>query len=1222
MEATALSVGKSVLDGALGYAKSAVAEEVALQLGIQRDHAFIRDELAMMQAFMRAAHDERDNHEVLMTWVKQVRDVAYDAEDCLQDFSVHLHKPSWWRLPRTLQERRRIAKKMKELRTRVEDVSQRNLRYQLIKSAGSKPVTSAEQSSITAAAIFGIDDARRAAKNDNSKVDLVHLINTPGEDLRVIAVWGTSGDLGQTSIINAAYENPDIKRKFSCRAWVRISHPFNPNDFIQSLVKQFRSAVGVDVLLETKKTGKELAEEFSGYLSENSFLIVLNNLSTFEEWNEVKACLPPNHKKGSRIIVCSLQIEVASLCAGQECQALELKQFSAHQTIYAFYEKDCQDQIKIPVVVSSSDESISTNVALGHQSQGGNEIKVFTKSLTRIKTMASALEESQLIGRQKEKTDIINLISNRSNQEHAVISVWGMGGIGKTTLIKDVYESQKLVGVFEKHACVTVMRPFIRKEFLKSLIMQLNVQSSEKKGAIDFAHGARNTALVMMGVEALIKELARLLEGRKCLIVLDDLSSIAEWDNIFGSFPKLDSSCRIIVTTREESIAKHCSEKQENIYKLKVLDCKDAQDLFTRKVFMEAKDLDKHPELIKEAKMILKKCNGLPLAIVTIGGFLAKQPKVAVEWRKLNEHISAELEMNPELGAIKTILGKSYDGLPYHLKSCFLYTSIFPEDHKVSRRRLIRRWSAEGYSREIRDKSPEEVADNYFMELIERSMILPSQLSVNSRKGIDSCQVHDLMREISISKSTEENLVFRMEEGCSSNTQGTVRHLVISTNWEADKSEFENKVDLSRIRSLTVFGKWRSFFISDKMRFLRVLDLEGTSGLVSHHLEHIGKLLHLRYLSLRRCADIFHLPDSLGNLKQLETLDISQTSILKLPKTITKLKKLQYLRAGAVGAHDNSLSLEELPKVVNNRPCICMGWLLGFCVACCAPQFIKEVMDVDGDMNRCDVCTQCCCVMLPVLMAKEGPTWMPRGIGKLKSLRTLSVVNLAWDKANLLDIKRLTQLRKLAVTGINKENGQELCSVVANLSCLEYLLVQARGMPGLHGCLDSLTSAPKNLQSLKVYGNLLKLPGWVEGLKNLVKLILRSSRILEHEPALQVLGKLPNLVSLRLWAKSFQVDNLRFTFHPEAFPSLIVLELNDIDGLKSVEFEEGAMLRLERLDFRGKLEETNTGMFSGLPLLRSLKEFMLDSKTYEHTFMEDLQGQLGANPNGPALKRW
>ena len=101
-------------------------------------------------------------------------------------------------------------------------------------------------------------------------------------------------------------------------------------------------------------------------------------------------------------------------------------------------------------------------------------------------------------------------------------------------------------------------------------------------------------------------------------------------------------------------------------------------------VFKEAINLDKHPELNEQAKLILKKCSGLPLAIVTMGGFLANQPKTAMEWRKLNEHISAELEMNPELRSIRTVLQKSYDGLPYHLKSCFLYMSIFPEDQKVS----------------------------------------------------------------------------------------------------------------------------------------------------------------------------------------------------------------------------------------------------------------------------------------------------------------------------------------------------------------------------------------------------------------------------------------------------------------------------------------------------------------------------------------------------------
>ena len=73
---------------------------------------------------------------------------------------------------------------------------------------------------------------------------------------------------------------------------------------------------------------------------------------------------------------------------------------------------------------------------------------------------------------------------------------------------------------------------------------------------------------------------------------------------------------------------------------------------------------EEYPELVEQTNLILKKCSGLPLAIVTIGGFLANQPKTIMEWRKLNEHISAELEMNPELGTIRTILMRSYDGLP------------------------------------------------------------------------------------------------------------------------------------------------------------------------------------------------------------------------------------------------------------------------------------------------------------------------------------------------------------------------------------------------------------------------------------------------------------------------------------------------------------------------------------------------------------------------------
>lgn len=293
--------------------------------------------------------------------------------------------------------------------------------------------------------------------------------------------------------------------------------------------------------------------------------------------------------------------------------------------------------------------------------------------------------------------------------------------------------------------------------------------------------------------------------------------------------------------------------------------CTEKDYFHKSQVFKETINLD--DELVEQEELILKKCKGLPLAIVTIGGFLANQPKTALEWRKFNQHLSTELEMNPELETIRAVLLKSYDGLPYHLKSCFLYLAIFPEDHEVRKRRLVRRWIAEGYSREMRGKSAEEMASSYFMEFLSRSMILPSQRSMYSRKGMNSCQIHDLIREIIISKSMEENLVLRLERGCIVDCQGIARHLVISSDWEGDQSEFESTVDLSRIRSLTVFGESKPFFISNKMKLLRVLDLEGVSGLYDHHLVHMGKLLHLKYLSLRGCSELYHLPDWLGNLR-------------------------------------------------------------------------------------------------------------------------------------------------------------------------------------------------------------------------------------------------------------------------------------------------------------------------------------------------------------------
>nr|UBY07507.1 NBS-LRR disease resistance protein [Dasypyrum villosum] len=988
MEATALSVGKSVLNGVIRYATSALAEEVALQLGVQHD-------------------------QVVKVWVKQVRDVAYDVEDTLQEFSVCLQKQSWWHIRRTLLDRRRVAKQMKELRANVEDAA-----------------TVSEQSGINSATLIGINEAKHMSKQEKSKVDLDQLVNEKENDLR------------------------------ECRA---------------------------KALLGAEKTTQELAEKFDEFMNGRRYFIVINDLNTLR--------------------LSTAQVEVASLCAGRESIVSELSQMFGDQIIYAFHQKVSQDGTYLTKMESSSNRALAVQITSLWRPRIPSDLGV------------------------------------------------GNGGLGKTTLVKNIYQNQELSSMFEKRACVTVMRPFNLEGLLRSLIMQLDRESSGKKDAVGLMGSTKNT-LQLMPLLALINEMGRLIGKKRCLIVLDD-------------------------------------------------------------VFEETVDLDtQYPELVEQTELILKKCGRLPLAIVTIGGFLANHPKKPLEWKKLNDHISAELGMNPKLGTIRNVLMRSYDGLPYHLKSCFLYMPIFPEDHKVGRGRLARRWSAEGYSMEVHGRSAEEVADSYFMELISRSMILPSQQSIHSTKGIDSCQVHDLIREIGISKSMEENLVFTLEEGCSSNRQVTVRHLAISANWKGDKSEFESKVDMSRLRSITCFGEWKTFFISQKMKLVRVLDLEDTTGLYDRHLKHVGKLLHLRYLSVRGCNDIVHLPDSLCSLRQLETLDVRDTQIMMLPKKIIKLQKLNNLRAGKKMV-DEEVSVDEelvhtFPHAMQNQTCVLTLVFALFCLGCCAPQFLT-----DSDMSRRDLCTAVWCHVLPAIAMRLDlyGVLLPRGTGKLKALRTLGVVNIArrQGKDVLKDIKGLIWLRKLGVTGVNKENGQELCSAIVGLSRLQSVLIRSEGEPGLCGSLDGKFSFPENLQSLKLYGNLVKLPEWIKGLKNLVKLKLRSTMLSELSDAIQVLGDLPNLGSLHLLRDSIRKGQV-FCFHQGAFPILVLLELG---SFVSVNFEQGAIPMLELLKFVRM--DVNRETILGLPSVSSLKEVVLEGN-YTDRELAYLRAELAKNPNGPIVK--
>ncbi|XP_052308875.1 disease resistance protein RPM1-like [Populus trichocarpa] len=213
---------------------------------------------------------------------------------------------------------------------------------------------------------------------------------------------------------------------------------------------------------------------------------------------------------------------------------------------------------------------------------------------------------------------------------------------------------------------------------------------------------------------------------------------------------------RIIFTTRLSNLAESI-ENTSHVYELQALAENEAWILFCMKAFRGEHKAVCPPELEEMSRNILKKCEGLPLAIVAIGGLLSKRKNGGLEWKKVHDCLATELKSNDDLGSLRRILQLSYDNLPYYLKQCYLYLSVFPEDYLIKRRKLIRLWIVERFVEEKQGFTMEEVAEEYLNELVNRILIQVVEMNYFNR--VKTCRVHDLMREIIQMKSREESFV-------------------------------------------------------------------------------------------------------------------------------------------------------------------------------------------------------------------------------------------------------------------------------------------------------------------------------------------------------------------------------------------------------------------------------------------------------------------------------
>ncbi|CAI0402579.1 unnamed protein product [Linum tenue] len=495
---------------------------------------------------------------------------------------------------------------------------------------------------------------------------------------------------------------------------------------------------------------------------------------------------------------------------------------------------------------------------------------------------ALLVEKSDLVGIDEPKRTLVSwLTSGGSGRE--VISVTGMGGLGKTTLVKQVYDHGGVKKHFGVHAWIAISRSYKMEELLKDIVRQL--LTSDRKSIPE-----RVNTMHVNELKTMIKDI---LINKRYLIVLDDVWHTNEWDAVKYALPANDCGSRVMLTTRNADLAFALRiESEGKLYNLEPLPQEESWMLLCKKTFQG----NPCPNYLEDiCRSILRKCEGFPLAIVAVSGVIATKDKRRIdELEMVRRCLGAEIDGNNKLKNLKKVLSLSFNDLPYHLKSCFLYLSIFPEDYRIKRMRIIRLWVAEGFMEAKHGKELEDVAEDYLNELLSRSLLQVAEWRSDGRAK--TYRIHDLVREIIISKSREQNFAVVAKD--------------------------KNNIMLpDKIRRLSVHNTLQNVH---GFMLLNVLDLQGTS--LKNFPVQVMNLYYLKYLSLkntRASSGSDGLMTELGKLAQLRRLGVLKLRkkdgrLEMLPHWIPNLHSLVRLHLKWNRLNEDPLeSLQVLPNLVH-----------------------------------------------------------------------------------------------------------------------------------------------------------------------------------------------------------------------------------------------------------------------------------------------------------------
>ncbi|KAJ0483676.1 putative P-loop containing nucleoside triphosphate hydrolase, leucine-rich repeat domain superfamily [Helianthus annuus] len=544
----------------------------------------------------------------------------------------------------------------------------------------------------------------------------------------------------------------------------------------------------------------------------------------------------------------------------------------------------------------------------------------------------TSLLESDVVGREGEREKLINklLQDEPSKQNFIIVPIVGMGGVGKTTLARILYNDTRVKGQFELMAWVCVSDEFDIFKISQTIYQSVAKESKQ-----------------FTDTNQLQIALKEKLEGKRFLLVLDDVwnEKYEEWENLVRPFHSGATGSRVIMTTRKQQLLKKIGFN--HLDHLDRLSHEDALSLLALHA-LDVDNFDSHATLKSQAEGIVKKCGGLPLALKAIGRLM----RAKTEEEEWNDVLNSEIWNLESADEIVPALRLSYHDLSADLKRLFAYCSLFPKDFLFEKEELVLLWVAEGYLNEsVANKSAECLGHECFEKLLSRSFFQ------RAPSGDPFFVMHDLMNDLATFVAGEYFLRFDNQMEMTEEALAKYRHMSFIREEYVAFQKFGAFEKARSLRTLLavyvgVDQLWNKFYLSSKilvdllpqLPLLRVLSLRRFN--ISEVPNSIGTLKHLRYLNLSH-TNIKELPENVGNLYNLQTLIVSGCeSLTNLPKSFFKLKRLRHFDIR------NTPLLKKLPmgigelKSLQTLTKIIVGGNNGFAIT-----ELKGLKDLQGEIS-------------------------------------------------------------------------------------------------------------------------------------------------------------------------------------------------------------------------------------------------------------------------------